>query len=643
MAMTVYYLIKDYNPDVDYSDGVIISLMPKASFLLGEAGIRYKTLEDYYDEKQLRRDEDKYFFSQLSWFEGFDDFLKSQIRYCSEHSIRPAKSFYRKMKYFIDTLIIQSMIMREFIAKIGQEAELRYVRDISGNVQTRTCSMQIFNETEGATFFPEILGILTRERKEITLRFLDFYSKRKQSAEKRDFRTRLKNVARSLSIKRQIKLLYHFLKYKKYFLLKSSKRGKDGAKRLAFLHSGNVYMDFLIQELIKKGDDIFYLSNDVIYRCNDALERAEWKIGKDYDKEAPAAVIYEDCRRAADRLSAETGIFGWLNINSGLDLFELIFPYFKYFVSETCPEILSRSVSFRKFFEDFNIDYVVGLTSTDINSMSALIAAKQLPRMGSIGIQHGIEAYDERIWHMTDIDAFDYYLAADEFSEKRYKECVKLDYVSPCIIYRSSHYLSSIKNGNGKKNAKRSTKRVLYIPTKRSTYIKFFNNITYPVLWYFEYQKQIIDLFAKFSRHDFIFKRAATKRKWAYEAIVPYILNKNYKNVFIETRPVSYYQGRIDAIILDRPTTALFESAMMGIPFLCLYHEIAEPQICAETAAFFGKRLRSFEDFNKAKDIITTFLDSLETKDADEYVVDFPLTGNSICDIVHNPALIKKG
>ena len=188
--------------------------------------------------------------------------------------------------------------------------------------------------------------------------------------------------------------------------LKKMKR-ESYRKRILFLHSGNKFIDPLITELIQQGDVVYYLVGDNIHHCNDIFEKVVWNV-----------------RSKAKKLNLEppSEIIDFVSSKAGVDVKEILYPYLKDFVSNVCPEMIARSVSFEKFYIKFKIDFVVGLTSTDTNSMCALISARQL-RIKTIGVQHGIEVFDEKIWHMTDIDAFDYYLATDEFSARKYEKC----------------------------------------------------------------------------------------------------------------------------------------------------------------------------------------------------------------------------
>ena len=60
--------MESYNPALVH-DGEIVSLEPSVSYRLFKNKIKYRILEDYYDEKMLRASEEEYFFEQLKWFE----------------------------------------------------------------------------------------------------------------------------------------------------------------------------------------------------------------------------------------------------------------------------------------------------------------------------------------------------------------------------------------------------------------------------------------------------------------------------------------------------------------------------------------------------------------------------------------------
>ncbi|NQT90609.1 MAG: hypothetical protein HQ558_05085, partial [Candidatus Omnitrophica bacterium] len=119
MEKDIFYLIEEYDASLDYKDGNAISLTPQASYRLGREGKEYSIIEDFYSEQEMRSREEPYFFRQLEWIARFDGFLKERIDFCRQNNIGVAHAYYSKLKYFIDSIVVQSFIMSEFLKNSG--------------------------------------------------------------------------------------------------------------------------------------------------------------------------------------------------------------------------------------------------------------------------------------------------------------------------------------------------------------------------------------------------------------------------------------------------------------------------------------------------------------------------------------------
>ena len=90
----------------------------------------------------------------------------------------------------------------------------------------------------------------------------------------------------------------------------------------------------------------------------------------------------------------------------------------------------------------------------------------------------------------------------------------------------------------------------------------------------------------------------------------------------------------VDAVIMDRPTTALYEAMMSGLPVLALYPDFIQSMI-AKDVSVFGKILESFSSNEEAFRKIDQFLKD----DPEEYVRTLPLHDDGLAQILKE----KKG
>ena len=638
MQNNKYYFIEDYSPNIDISGGTVISLLPDVSYKLGCRGISYKILEEYYDESALRKDEDKYFFEQLEWIEEFDRFLKENIKLCDELSLNITRAYFNSIKYLVDTLVIQSYIAKKFIEN-NNGCEITYIYDASKGPQAR--EIHRYNSSERTKFFQQIFSVLSEE-KDSSFKFEEIGFAGEGFSGKPVHPDRGTNGESFRSfVRKVIKSGYHMLKYKKYtsyFNLLS--RAQQYKRNVLFLHTSTIVPDHLARQFLRKGCNVYYLSDDVVYSMNDMFEKPVFSF-----KHMCEDSYYKSIKAETDLLSSTFGgkssLVEWVNGKCGFDATQLILPYLKYFIEDVCSEILFKSKQFIAFYRDLDIDMVVATNASDNNSKSALIAAKKT-NIDRIGFQHGTDIYNNRNWHINDIDNFDYYFTFEPLAEERFKKAVCLDYVNNTKIFQMSYRLTNTRTKRTSKNIDRERKkelshkkRILYVPASKSNiHSRCYNNMTYPVLWYYELQRKLIDFFTSKQEFEFIYKHANnTTRQWASKSIVPYINSKNSKNIFLETRLICEYIGKIDGVIVDRPTTPLFEGAMLGKPLLCLIPEFMSSHIDKDAFSLFGDNIYTFQTDEDAVNSLNRFLEDIITEDCAD-PVRIPFRNDDVFEIL---------
>jgi len=602
MGQTIY-LLEDFDPSLDPAAGTFVSLTPQASYQLTRRGIPYGILRDFYDEKELRRGERAYFARQLEWFTEFDSFLKNKIAYCGENGIELARISYNLLKYFVDSLVIQSFISRAVVAKT-QGVSVVYVK----SSRPAWNSIDDFLYGEKGTFFSRLIPAMMPQ--ETAHRF----TLRKTSPSPVPARRVGLDVWAKSAMPHSLKDLFKT----GYLRLKYGERSKSfegSATNVLFVHSGSAHLDPVIKEFLKQGADVFCRSGRRIARLGRIGQRGiDFQDGAVYPAKETEE-LKQACEQAASTLGdGGHGLLEWVSRECGLNIEEIALPFFKNFVARTCFDILARSKRYEAFLRRQDIDYIVSHTSADIESKAALIASKKLG-VRSIGIQHGCDVFVDLNWMMTDLDPFDYYLATDSLSKKKFEAGVTNGWARPCHVLESPHFLSQVKTRSipaapGIKNTHR-VPTVLYIPTKLLVHQRHFNCMIYPVTWYFEYQKKLMDFFSRTSGCRFIYKHADARVSYASQSIIPYLLDKGHRNISVKAGRVMDHLGKVDAVIMDRPTTAFYEAVASEKPVLALYPDFIETIIDPEALKTFGSSLQSFSTAEEAFSKIGSFLKDL--------------------------------
>jgi hypothetical protein len=73
------------------------------------------------------------------------------------------------------------------------------------------------------------------------------------------------------------------------------------------------------------------------------------------------------------------------------------------------------------------------------------------------------------------------------------------------------------------------------------------------------------------------------------------------------------YIGKIDGVVVDRPTTPLFEGAMLDKPLLCLIPGFISSHIDENAFPLFGDNISVFQTDEDAVNSLNRFLEDITT------------------------------
>ncbi|OGW83299.1 MAG: hypothetical protein A2Z83_04640 [Omnitrophica bacterium GWA2_52_8] len=581
------YLVEDFVPGLPYDDGLVLSLTPDASYALGCRGIPYKILPDYVHEAKLREGEQAFLGHQIQWIQRFDLLMKRHVKFCGTHAVDVMRLSFHQLKYFIDTVMIQVRTLRYFLGSISAPARLIYVR----NEKTEPVSIQNFSNESYSALYPLFLPQMCREDPRWSFELIE---------------TRKNKVLRTGS-KRGFPLRQELAAWVKPVLL----RLRFGALRprkiavqatplnLFFVHFGSRHLDIPIRQLCAQGHSIFL-------RYGDGFLSLDGKIEADAGgpPDPQLEEIRSDLTATAYGHLAQSAegreLTEWVNRQCGLDVSAIVLPALQAFIVQSAGEMLGLSLRYRKFYLENKIDYVVTHAKTDTIAKAAFIAAG-LAGVKKVVVQHGCQLFHDDLWNLTDFDLTDVYFCADPFSQSLFTEGLRrLGLQGDLQIYQSPHSLRAFEK-KAKVRPACTVKKILYVPTKLRTHARRFNLSSYPAAWYFEYQKRLLEYFGvNLARFTVTYKQAIMKRRYADDAFVAYLTEKNYPNIRMDSRPMLECIAEADVIITDRPTTAFFEAVAAKKPILALCPEFAADLIEPRAADLFGKSLYVFEDAEAA-------------------------------------------
>ena len=299
------------------------------------------------------------------------------------------------------------------------------------------------------------------------------------------------------------------------------------------------------------------------------------------------------------------------------------------FVRNVCVEFLGETIKFIDFCKKEKIDFIVSNASVGKNVTAPLTAGKSVKDTKNICFQHACIVLDLKTRYICDeLDAFDYYFTADNLSEHYFRHYSKSNYINGCVIRQYPHYFKNIISRKPRIKKRRKREKVFYVTKKLAQgrmRFKSDGGIIFPLAYYYEFQKHVIEIFGKRNEFDFIYKNAPAQ-KWADASIIPHIKERNFKNISIETKHFVECLRFADRVILDYPSTGFFEAARAGIPVMSLYSELSE--IWSPYKKYFGKSLQEFSTIGDAINKIDMFLND----EPGDYICDLPLSNEEILE-----------
>ena len=167
--------------------------------------------------------------------------------------------------------------------------------------------------------------------------------------------------------------------------------------------------------------------------------------------------------------------------------------------------------------------------------------------------------------------------------------------------------------------------KIIYVQKKFNGLARHLNSMNYPLDWYFEFQKELIDFFAKEISFEFVYKHAQGQ-EWAEDSILRYIEDKGCKNISVSKKEFLKTLESADRVIMDIPWGSFFEAAVSGKPVLCICP--VHFRILKQPRETFGKCIQQFSSIEEAKTIIKEFLYG----NPSEYIVDIPMSDNDFMD-----------
>lgn len=581
------YLVEQDDAALNYDGALVIAMTPEACCALKNRGVSYKIMRDFYQEDEIRGDQDEIFSEELAWTQQWDLWLRKNVPELDKLNLNIAHLHFSKFKFLIDTFMIHAREVRVLLKKTGTPSEIIYVEKVPRKPPMFSIENLI------ACFKYSYLELLKTIAKLENIPFS--HHELAETAGPKAAPLAKAGVLKSL--RGIAKKANHFVRYEKW------RRGPAGHKIL-FLDAGVLAIDEAIKNCVRKGMTVYFKQGLEILDYSSPFMPLKAKL-------EPRPVLPETIDKLK-ALALETAGAGWqwefIRARFGYDYRNIFAAYFEDFLLQTVPRVMSEYQTVADFCKKENIRFIAARGSNGKNYPSALSAAKNLPGVSSVCFQHssGPLYWQDRI--MGELDYFDYAGAMEPVSEQAFTEISAKGGLGNAKVFQAPYYFR-ILSKNAKPPAPVQGRKpiLLYVPRKRSLYRVKFNSYIYPLTWFYELQKKMLAFLATRTDYEIYYKHSETS-SWAENSLLKDFPAEKYPNLHITTGRLKDFFPKVDRVLIDHASTAMYEAAASGLPFLALYH--TTNGLMHPNAQFFGKSLAPFTEMDDILVKSKEFLDS---------------------------------
>ena len=613
-----YYLVEAYSQDLKFKNNdYVVALTPLAAYELDKVGIKYSILEDYYDEAEFLKEEEAYFYDQLTWFDKFDSFLFDIFPEAKIKNLKLATSYYFYIKSMLDSLILRCKIIDIFITKCKPNS-----------IVCISCSWKedSISSAEYPLLFRKSQSLFSRLTPMFCKKYdIDFQRIILEGTEglenvyigNKGVITKIKN---SLKTNKHVKNLWHY--YKMFSVSDIFPRPfKNHKSNMFFLKTPGFVKD-IMKEAKKEGHGVYYKrDNDIIkqyFLCHKVMGHiySNFTSSSEQDiKNFPKAI-------------EKTNILSWVNDYCGINISAILLPRLLYFINNFCPQVISLIDKYVAFYNDNQTDVVFTPHMVLLDEYAAIIAARYTEKTRSACLQHGDGAFALKMWDFGEYSPYHIYFTTNYEKEEYIKHRIVFGNFNTKVFQYPNRVrvVPKVNKLPNKQSKHTAPKTVVYIPIMYHWDNTFWNEARVPDTWYFSWHKELIKLFSFKGDFNFIWKGIPASND-IYDPIPNLLNDRGYKNIKYATEPFVKWIKKADLVLLDYPSTALYEAAVSGLPVMSLY--FAPFNVVRESAIeLFGKSLQPFSSFDEGIAKIDNFLNS----NSDEFVVSIPYSETSLVE-----------
>ncbi|PWB52454.1 MAG: hypothetical protein C3F06_07820 [Candidatus Methanoperedenaceae archaeon] len=602
------YLLEAFHPNMQFDDGVIVALTPEVCYHLDKNGINYSIIEDHYDEHELLINRYEFLEDQNDWFIDFDNFLKYNINILNIYELNLASIYSLHLKNILDTLILKSYILKKLFEKFNPSSVI---------FVALPPKKELINNDLGyhdKSVYAHLIPILCKEK---SIPIVEHYGYSAQNTKI----VAANNIDKVANIWRYIPIIF-----KMVFSIFKTKNKKNA---LNVLQMSLAYNGFaLLKNAFIRGHNVYLLAGNKILKFHHfGFKTFDIKHSNDNIEN-----MLSDWSQTAQLLETHE-LIKWINEKCSFDVSNIVLPNLKHFVSKICPDLFQYYKTFLAFYESESIDVVVSpYNNQSTVGLAGIAAANKCEHTKTICVEHGDDIFINFFWRRKELINFDI-LIVSENENKRFLESICYKYNFGIKIYsnleRMSPNIEIAKNRKTRRfNSNGNKTEIIYLPT-------FFNwdllridvDIHLSPTRYYKFQKLLLEYFSERKDFTFIWK-ALFSSDSLYNPIPDLIKDKNIKNVRVESKSFNKYLRYAYKVILDYPSTGMYESVIAGVPTMCL---------CSDALHVRKSAIEVFKNIVKIylnPDEAIAHIDEFINADSEQYKMSIKTCDPNLIDII---------
>lgn len=574
--MKTLIFIENLVGDLPQGDNLYISLSPKASVQLEKMGISYQILKNFYSFEKRKNDIERFTRSFFEWVDQCDEALQRQIKNDRFKKVR----FFRLSGYYVKLWVENHIIFSKNLLAAVEACNPDEVIYMGGEKKESVFDFQSF-------FY----------KKDISNRILPLICSQKNIPYK-EYIPDTEKTAKSFLIPNFKETFHRILRWVRtiiHVFWGSFSYNSQKSKRFAILREDWIH-DFCAQARVR-GDKVFWATPEglrqALFSTDPAYTISHNKLDND---------LFEEWKNVKNNFMREFSFAQWPSLETGIEFQPILKEGFVFLIEKIFPIIQRVIVQYAGLFKKHKIDALVMAYKISPFEIG-VVAAAQDAGIKIIQIEHGSSETYDVIWEFTE-QPCDLYVANSPEEREFFKGFFKkMANGKTSVMSANVWTLKHIR-------MRRSFQKIKSNVRKTIVYIPSFQHIarwssTYPIPWYFEFQKELVKYFMTRNDIDFVVKShpalgamMGPLKEWASL--------KGASNVVFWEIPLLKALKRADAAISDFSSTATFEARLLGIPTLSLCHSLLLVRPQAES--YYGHTIKIINTSQEAVQCVDQFV-----------------------------------